>query len=120
LHHFRLVSDNRCLAVRTVGLLVIVVLAWASTGLMSRSGSAAAVGSLPPIGISLAALLLTTRRSWPAGTATVLLSDLIVGLRHQQPWTLALGLAISATVSLVAGAWCTQRLRGGSGSVDLS
>jgi signal transduction histidine kinase len=64
----------------------------------------------PPAGITLAALLLSPRRTWPLWLAAAMVAELIVDLSHDLPFDLAFAFGLANTLEPLVGALATQWL----------
>ncbi len=99
---------------RLFGLFAIVASAYALGSELSwQSFSAGAAFGFPPAGVTVAALLLTSRRQWPAVIAAIAVAEIAVDLQHQLSVAVAVASAAANCVEPLAGAWATVRLCGG-------
>ena len=64
----------------------------------------------PPAGVTLAALLLTPRRTWPVWLVAAMVAELAVDLTHGLPLNLAIGFGLANTLEPLTGALVTQSL----------
>jgi signal transduction histidine kinase len=64
----------------------------------------------PPAGITLAALLLTPRRTWPLWLGAAMVGELAVDLTHGLPLDLAVGFGLANTIEPLVGALASQWL----------
>jgi signal transduction histidine kinase len=64
----------------------------------------------PPAGITLAALLLTPRRTWPLWLAAAMIAELAVDLTHGLPLDLSIGFGLANTLEPLVGALASQWL----------
>ena len=71
-----------------------------------QSFSGGAAFGFPPAGVTLAALLLTSRRRWPAVIAAIVIGEVAVDLQHHLILLVALGSAAANAVEPVLGAAC--------------
>src|SRR5215213_2748132 len=71
----------------------------------------------PSAGVTLAALALTPRRTWPLWLAAVAVAEVAVDLTHDQTVPMALGFAAANVVEPLLGAACLRASMPGAGSL---
>ncbi|HEX9065374.1 MAG TPA: SpoIIE family protein phosphatase [Streptosporangiaceae bacterium] len=99
---------------RLLALFAIVAAAYALGSELSwQSFSSGAAFGFPPAGVTVAALLLTPRRRWPAVIAAIAVTEIGVDLQHQLNVAAAVASAAANCVEPLAGATTTIRLGGG-------
>ena len=95
-------------------LFAMVGAAYAVGAEMSwQSFSSGAAFGFPPAGVTVAALLLTARRSWPVVISAIVVSEVCVDLQHHLTLAAALASAVANSVEPVVGASCARRFCGG-------
>ncbi len=88
-------------------LLALVMAGYVAGAELSwQSFSGGAAFGFPPAGVTLAALLLTSRRRWPAVIAAIVIGEVAVDLQHHLILLVALGSAAANAVEPVLGAAC--------------
>jgi integral membrane sensor domain MASE1 len=101
--------------------IVVLVAAGYAAGSLSAfallEASSAGAVFFPGAGVSLAALVLTRRRTWPLVLATVATTETVIDMAHGQSLPVALGFAAANTVEPLVSALL---LRGVVGTVDLT
>jgi signal transduction histidine kinase len=75
------------------------------------SSPEAGAAFFPPAGLTLAALLLSPRRTWPLWLAVVAVAEFSVDLGHGQTVAMALGFAAANVVEPLVGALACRRMR---------
>ena len=95
-------------------MFALIAVAYAIGAELSwQSFSSGAAFGFPPAGITVAALLLTERRRWPAVIAAIVVAEISVDLQHHVTPLVALGSAAANVVEPVVGASCVRRWCGG-------
>jgi serine phosphatase RsbU (regulator of sigma subunit)/integral membrane sensor domain MASE1 len=101
-------------AVRLLALFVLIAVTYALGAELSwQSFSSGMAFGFPPAGITVAAMLLTSRRYWPAVIAAIVVSEVGVDLQHGLTLSLALASAAANVVEPVVGASLVRRWCGG-------
>ncbi|MGI9008688.1 MAG: SpoIIE family protein phosphatase [Streptosporangiaceae bacterium] len=99
---------------RVLGLFVVVAAAYAIGSELSwQSFSSGAAFGFPPAGVTVAALLLVSRRRWPAVVAAIAVAEITIDLQHQLSLAVALASVAANCVEPLVGAWTVNRLCGG-------
>lgn len=93
-------------AVITAAYVLGAELAW-------QSFSSGAAFGFAPAGVTVAALLLTSRRRWPAVIGAIAIAALGVDLQHRLGLAVAVASAVANCVEPLAGAWSVTRFCGG-------
>ena len=105
---------TRSPAVRLLALFVLIAITYALGAELSwQSFNAGTAFGFPPAGITVAAMLLTSRRYWPAVIAAIVVSEVGVDLQHGLTLSLALAAAAANVVEPVVGASLVLRWCGG-------
>jgi integral membrane sensor domain MASE1 len=97
-----------------VGLFALVTVAYVAGAELSwQSFSSGAAFGFPPAGVTVAALLLTSRRRWPVIIAAIVIAEVGVDLQHGLTPLVALASAAANVVEPVVGASLVRRWCGG-------
>ena len=101
-------------ATRLLALFALIAAGYALGAELSWQGfdSGTAFG-FPPAGLTVAAMLLTSRRYWPAVIAAIVVSEVGVDLQHGLTLSVALAAAAANVVEPVTGASLVRRWCGG-------
>jgi serine phosphatase RsbU (regulator of sigma subunit)/integral membrane sensor domain MASE1 len=98
----------------SVTLFALVTVAYAAGAELSwQSFSSGAAFGFPPAGVTVAAMLLTSRRRWPAIIAAIVIAEVGVDLQHGLTLPVALVSAAANVVEPVVGASLVRRWCGG-------
>ena len=101
-------------ATRLLALFAIIAVTYALGAELSwHSFDSGTAFGFPPAGITVAAMLLTSRRYWPAVIAAIVVSEVGVDLQHGLTLSLALAAAAANVVEPVVGASLVRRWCGG-------
>ena len=104
-------------ATRLLALFALIAVAYALGAELSwQSFDSGTAFGFPPAGITVAAMLLTSRRYWPAVIAAIVVSEVGVDLQHGLTLSAALAAAAANVVEPVVGAslvrrWCAWGAR---------
>src|SRR5262249_41448734 len=105
---------TRPVTAQVLVLFALIAVAYAIGAELSwQSFSSGAAFGFPPAGITVAALLLTERRRWPAVIAAIVVAEISVDLQHHVTPLVALGSAAANVVEPVVRASCVRRWCGG-------
>ncbi len=74
-------------------------------------GAGSGLAFFPPAGVTLAAMVLLPRRSWPVVVAAVVAAEITVDLRHSLSLATAMGWALANSVEPIVGASLLRRLQ---------
>ena len=97
-----------------VALFALIAVAYVIGAELSwHSFSSGLAFGFPPAGITVTALLLTSRRRWPVVIAAIVVSEVAVDLQHHLTLPLVLGAALANAVEPVVGASSARKLSGG-------
>ncbi len=100
-----------------IRLFVIVVVAFAAGSLLAWNVFGSDAGPAffyPPAGVTVAAMILSRRRLWPAVVAGIFSAEMLVDILFQTPLLVSVGFALANTIEPVVGAslvlaWCGGR-----------
>jgi len=105
---------RRSPATGLVALFVLIAVTYALGAELSwQSFDSGTAFGFPPAGVTVAAMLLTSRRYWPAVIAAIVVSEVGVDLQHGLTLALALASAAANVVEPVVGASLVRRWCGG-------
>ncbi|MGV0991244.1 MAG: SpoIIE family protein phosphatase [Mycobacterium sp.] len=101
---------------RAITVFAVVFAAYVAGAIFSANffGASAVSAIFPSAGISVASLLLTRRRVWPAVIAAVLLGELLVDLSHGLPLPLAASFALGDVIEPLVAASVVRACIGGT------
>ncbi len=106
---------------RAAVVFLAVALTYAAGAALSWQTFGAGPGPafFPPAGVTVAAMLLTRRSSWPVIVAAVVVAEVAVDLTHGATGWSAAGFALANSVEPIVGATVTVALCGGSPDLRL-
>ena len=100
-----------------IRLFAIVFVAFAAGSLLAWEVFGSEAGPAffyPPAGVTVAAMILSRRRLWPAVVAGIFAAEMLVDILFQTPLLVSVGFALANTIEPIVGAslvlaWCGGR-----------
>ena len=93
-----------------IRLFAIVFVAFAAGSLLAWEVFGSEAGPAffyPPAGVTVAAMILSRRRLWPAVVAGIFAAEMLVDILFQTPLLVSVGFALANTIEPIGGPlWC--------------